>query len=180
VLFDTMGFGKPLDSTPLLLLPGVLSFAWGGTVKVLAAGLGVELDELREVHERLPAEETIDLGFGVVEKGTTAAMRFEVQGIIDGEPRIILEHVTRLDDKLAPHWPQPVGYSGYRVIVSGNPSYTCDVQMMGDDGDHNTGGLVGTAARLGNANPAVCEAAPGLLSALDLPLIPGRGLMRRT
>ena len=82
----------------MLLIPGVLSFAWGGTVKAIAAGLGVEVDELREVHERLPAEETIDLGFGVVEKGTTAAMRFEVQGIIDGEPRIILEHVTRLDD----------------------------------------------------------------------------------
>lgn len=178
VLFDTMGFGQALDSTPLLLLPGVLSFAWGGTVKVLAAGLGVEIDELREVHERLPAEATIDLGFGVVEQGTTAAMRFEVQGIVDGEPRIILEHVTRLDDALAPDWPQPVGHSGYRVIVTGNPSYTCDVQMMGDDGDHNTGGLVGTAARLVNAIPAVCEADPGLLSALDLPLIPGRGLMR--
>jgi len=178
VLFDTMGFGQPLDATPLLLIPGVLSFAWGGTVKVLAAGLGVELDKLREVHERLPAEETIDLGFGVVEKGTTAAMRFEVQGIVDGEPRIILEHVTRLDDALAPEWPQPVGHSGYRVIVSGNPSYTCDVQMMGDDGDHNTGGLVGTAARLVNAIPAVCQAPPGLLSVLDLPLVPGRGLLR--
>lgn len=180
VLFDTMGFGQPLDSTPLLLIPGVLSFAWGGTVKVIAAGLGVEVDELREVHERLPAEETLDLGFGVVEQGTTAAMRFEVQGIIDGEPRIILEHVTRLDDRLAPDWPQPVGHSGYRVIVSGNPSYTCDVQMMGDDGDHNTGGLVGTAARLVNTIPAVCEARPGLLSVLDLPLVPGRGLLRRS
>ena len=179
VLFDTMGFGKALDATPLLLLPGVLSFAWGGTVKAIAAGLGVELDELREVHERLPATETLDLGFGVVEKGTTAAMRFEVQGILDGEARIILEHVTRLDDSLAPDWPQPVGHSGYRVIVSGNPNYTCDVQMMGDDGDHNTAGLVGTAARLVNTIPAVCEAAPGLLSVLDLPLVPGRGLLRR-
>jgi 4-hydroxy-tetrahydrodipicolinate reductase len=178
VLFDTMGFGQPLDATPLLLVPGVLSFAWGGTVKAVAAGLGVEVEELREVHERLPAEETIDLGFGVVEKGTTAAMRFEVQGIVGGEPRIILEHVTRLDDALAPDWPQPVGHSGYRVIVTGNPSYTCDVQMMGDDGDHNTGGLVGTAARLVNAIPAVCEADAGLLSVLDLPLIPGRGLLR--
>ena len=55
VLFDTMGFGQPLDSKPLLLLPGVLSMAWGGVVKVLAAGLGVEIDELREVHERRPA-----------------------------------------------------------------------------------------------------------------------------
>ncbi|MGZ8765893.1 MAG: NAD(P)H-dependent amine dehydrogenase family protein [Acidimicrobiia bacterium] len=178
VLFDTMGFGQPLDSTPLLLTPGVLGFAWGGVVKVLAAGLGVEIEELREVHERRPTSERLDLGFGVVEAGTTAAMRFEVQGIVSGEPRIVLEHVTRLDDELAPEWPQPVGHSGYRVIVSGSPTYTCDVQMMGADGDHNTAGLVGTAARIVNAIPAVCAAAPGLLSVLDLPLVTGKGLMR--
>ncbi|GIU87786.1 MAG: diacylglycerol kinase [Acidimicrobiia bacterium] len=178
VLFDTMGFGKPLDATPLLLVPGVLSFAWGGTVKSLAAGLGVEVEELREVHERRPATSTLDLGFGVVEEGTTAALRFEVQGIVGGAPRIVLEHVTRLDDALAPDWPQPAGHSGYRVVVTGNPSYTCDVQMMGDDGDHNTGGLVGTAARIVNAIPAVCEAPPGLLSVHDLPLVTGRGLLR--
>ena len=88
-------------------------------------------------------------------------MRFEVQGIVDGEPRIVLEHVTRLDDALAPEWPQPVGHSGYRVVVSGSPTYTCDVQMMGDDGDHNTAGLVGTAARIVNAIPAVCAARAG-------------------
>ena len=178
VLFDTMGFGQALDATPLLLIPGVLSFAWGGTVKALAAGLGVELDELREVHERLPAPNKIDLGFGVVEEGTTAAMRFEVQGMVDGEPRIVLEHVTRLDDALAPDWPQPAGHSGYRVVVTGNPSYTLDLQMMGDDGDHNTAGLVGTAGRIVNAIPYVCSAEPGLLSALDLPLVTGKGLLR--
>jgi 2,4-diaminopentanoate dehydrogenase len=178
VLFETMGFGKSLDATPLLLLPGVLSFAWGGVVKVIAAGLGVEIEELREVHERQPAPDRIDLGFGVVEAGTTAAMRFELQGIVNGEPKIIVEHVTRLADELAPEWPQPAGHSGYRVIVTGNPSYTCDVQMMGNDGDHNTAGLVGTAARLVNAIPAVCAAPPGLLSVLDLPLITGVGLMR--
>jgi 4-hydroxy-tetrahydrodipicolinate reductase len=179
VLFDIMGFGRPLDSDPLLLLPGVLSLAWGGVVKVLAAGLGVEIEELREVHERRPAPRDIDLGFGVVEQGTTAAMRFEVQGVVDGQVRIVLEHVTRLADDLCPDWPQPIGESGYRVIVTGNPTYTCDVQMMGDDGDHNTGGLVGTAARLINAIPAVCAAPPGLLSVLDLPLIPGAALRSR-
>ena len=179
VLFDTMGFGQPLDSKPLLLLPGVLTLAWGGVVKVLAAGLGVELEEIREVHERQPAPADIDLGFGLVEQGTTAALRFEVQGIVDGKTRIVVEHVTRLADELCPEWPQPVGYSGYRVIVTGNPTYTCDVQMIGDDGDHNTGGLVGTAARLTNAIPAVCAAPPGLLSVLDLPLIPGAALRAR-
>ena len=177
VLFETMGFGKPLDSTPLLLLPGVLSFAWGGVVKVLAAGLGVEVDELREVHERRPAPHKIELGFGEIEEGTTAALRFEVQGIVRGEPRIVLEHVTRLDDRLAPEWPQPVGEGGYRVVVTGTPSYQCDVQMTARPGEGDPG-VIGTAGRIVNAIPYVCSAPPGLLSALDLPLVTGRGLMR--
>ena len=177
VLFDTMGFGKPLDATPLLLIPGVLSFAWGGVVKMLAAGLGVEIDELREVHERRPATEKIDLGFGVIEEGTTAALRFEVQGIVGGEPRIIVEHVTRLDDALCPDWPQPVGEGGYRVVVTGTPSYQCDVQMTARPGEGDPG-VVGTAGRIVNAIPFVCDAAPGLLSALDIPPVTGHGLMR--
>ena len=177
VLFDTMGFGQPLDAKPLLLIPGVLSFAWGGVVKVLAAGLGVEVEELREVHERRPAPAKIDLGFGVIEEGTTAAMRFEIQGIVGGEPRIIVEHVTRLDDDLCPDWPQPVGAGGYRVVVTGTPSYQCDVQMTARPGEGDPG-VVGTAGRIVNAIPYVCSAAPGMLSALDLPLIGGKGLMR--
>ncbi|MGI9579384.1 MAG: NAD(P)H-dependent amine dehydrogenase family protein [Microthrixaceae bacterium] len=178
VLFDTMGFGQPLDATPMLLVPGVLSFAWGGVVESIAAGLGVEVEEMVEHHERLPAPSRIDLGFGIVEEGTTAAMRFEIRGMVDGQERITVEHVTRLDDTLAPHWPQPAGHSGYRVIVAGNPNYTLDLQMMGDDGDHNTAGLAGTAGRIVNAIPAVVDAGPGLLSVHDLPLISGRGLMR--
>jgi len=177
VLFDTMGFGKPLDARPLLLLPGILSFAWGGVVRMLAAGLGVEIEDMREIHERRPAPEKIDLGFGVIEPGTTAALRFEVQGIVGGEPRIIVEHVTRLDDALCPDWPQPVGAGGYRVIVTGTPSYECDVQMTARPGQGDPG-VVGTAGRIVNAIPYVCSAEPGLLSALDLPLITGRGLMR--
>lgn len=178
VLFDTMGFGQPLEAAPLLLAPGVLSFAWGGVVKVLAAGLGIVVEELRETSERRPASKRLDLGFGVVEEGTTAGLRFEVQGIVGGQPKIVVEHVTRLEDSIAPEWPQPSGHGGYRIVVTGSPSYTCDLQMMGADGDHNTGGLVGTAARLVNAIPAVCAAPPGLLSVLDLPLVPGTGLVR--
>jgi 4-hydroxy-tetrahydrodipicolinate reductase len=179
VLFDTMGFGQALDSVPLLLTPGVLSFAWGGTVRAVGAGLGVEITEFEEVHERLPATETMDLGFGVVEEGTTGALRFELRGMVDGVARVVLEHVTRLADDLAPDWPQPNGHSGYRVIVEGEPNYQLDLQMMGSDGDHNTAGLIGTAARLVNSIPAVCAADPGLLWVGDLPLISGSGLLSR-
>jgi 4-hydroxy-tetrahydrodipicolinate reductase len=176
VLFDIMGFGKPLDHTPLLLAPGSLTFAWGGTVRLLAEGLGVELDEIREVHERRPAKRMIEIGAHKVEPGTMAALRFEVQGIVDGRPAIIVEHVTRLDDDLAPEWPS--GNGSYRVLIRGVPSMRCEFEFEDEHGDHAVGGVVLTAGRLVNAIPAVCEAAPGLLSALDLPLITGRGLMR--
>jgi 4-hydroxy-tetrahydrodipicolinate reductase len=171
-----MGFGQPLDATPLLLTPGALRFAWGGTIRLLAEGLGVELDEIREVHERRPAEVSFDTPIGHVEEGTMAALRFEVQGIVDGRPVLVVEHVTRLHEQLAPDWPRG-GDGGYRVIVKGVPQMTLTLEMADEHGDHAVGGVVLTATRLVNSIPAVCAAAPGLLSALDLPLVTGRGLM---
>lgn len=43
---------------------------------------------------------------------------------------------------------------------------------------HNDATLNATAMRLVNAIPAVVDAPPGLLTALDLPLITGRGMVR--
>jgi 4-hydroxy-tetrahydrodipicolinate reductase len=40
------------------------------------------------------------------------------------------------------------------------------------------GGVVLTATRLVNAIPAVCAARSGLMSALDLPMITGKGLYK--
>jgi 2,4-diaminopentanoate dehydrogenase len=178
VLFETMGFGQPLDSTPLLLFPGALTLAWGGVVAMIAAGLGVELDEIRETSERRPADTSFDIAAGHVEAGTTAALRFEVQGIVNGRAAIVVEHVTRLHDDLAPDWPQPAGHGSYRILVEGSPTMKCELELTDRAGDHNAAGLTVTAMRLLNAIPAVCDAPPGLLSTLDLPLVTGRHLMR--
>jgi 4-hydroxy-tetrahydrodipicolinate reductase len=177
VLFDVMGFGRPLDETPMLLQPGVLSLAWGSVVRQLAAGLGVELDEVRETVERLPAPETFEISSGTIAAGTMAALRFEVLGLRAGRAVCVLEHVTRLRGDLGPDWPQPAGAGCYRVQVTGEPNYTLDLQLLGSDGDHNTAGLKATAMRLVNAIEAVVAAPPGLRTALDLPLITGRGLV---
>jgi 4-hydroxy-tetrahydrodipicolinate reductase len=177
VLFDVMGFGRPMDETPLLLSPGVLTLAWGSVVRQLAAGLDVELDGIEEWYTRLPAPETFEVDAGTVEKDTAAALRFEVRGMRGGRPVVVLEHVTRLRDDLGPDWPQPAGQGSYRVEVHGEPNYTVDLQLLGTNGDHNTAGLKATAMRLVNAVPAVVAAPAGLLTALDLPLVTGRGLV---
>lgn len=175
-IVEIMGFGKPLDHTPVLLMPGMLSFAWGGTIRLLAEGLGLELEEILEVHERRPAIKPIQIGPYLVEEGTTAALRFEVQGIVDGRPALIVEHITRLDDDLAPEWPQSKG--SYRVLIKGVPSMRVEYEFEDEHGDHAVGGVVLTATRIVNAIPAVCAASPGLMSALDLPMITGKHLYK--
>jgi 4-hydroxy-tetrahydrodipicolinate reductase len=177
VMFDVMGFGKPLDEIPMLLQPGVLSLAWGSVVRQLAAGLGVELDEVTETYVREPAPEDFDIASGHIAKGTAAALRFEVRGMKDGKVAVVLEHVTRLRDDLHPDWPQPAAEGGsYRIEITGEPSYTLDLCLSSAKGDHNHAGLVATAARVVNAIPAVVAAAPGITTTLDLPLITGKGL----
>ncbi len=166
-LFDIMGFGKPMDEVPMLLLPGALTFAWGGVIQMMADAAGAKLDEIREVYERLPAPEDISIDLGTIKKGTAAALRFELQGIVDGKVKIIVEHVTRLHDDLAPHWERGHGSGSYRIEVKGSPTFTMDFHLSGADGDHNTGGLLASAMRIVHAIPAVMSAKPGLLSTLD-------------
>jgi 2,4-diaminopentanoate dehydrogenase len=180
VLFDIMGFARPLEDIPMLLQPGVLTMAWGSVVRQIAAGLGVTLSSVTEWYEREPAPEDFEVDAGTVAKGTAAALHFEVRGMVGDKAVVVLEHVTRLRDDLGPTWPQPAGHGCYRVQITGEPNYTLDLQLLGTDGDHNTAGLKSTAMRLVNAVPAVIAARPGLITALDLPLITGRGLVVTT
>jgi hypothetical protein len=179
VMFNVMGFSQPIDSTPMLLMPGAVSLAWYPIVRMVADGLGVTLDRVDESLKRCAAPERIETASGPIEKGTIAGLWFQVKGIVGGEERITMEHVTRMRDDIAPEWPQPSGNGGYRIIVKGNPNYTVDLEIIGEDNQHVTGGLVGTAMRIINAIPAVVEAPPGLLSTLDLPLILGHMSTKR-
>ncbi|MEO6794714.1 MAG: diacylglycerol kinase [Mycobacterium sp.] len=177
VMIDVMGFGKPIDEIPMLLQPGVLSLAWGSVVRQLAAGLAIELDEVMEIYQREPAPEDFDVAAGSIPKGSAAALRFEVRGMVNGQPAVVLEHVTRLREDLCPDWPQPAQPGGsYRVEITGEPSYAMDLCLSSPNGDHNHAGLVATAMRVVNAIPAVVAAEPGIRTTLDLPLITGSGL----
>ena len=179
VMRDLFGFGQPMDSTPMLLTPGVLSMAWGSVVRQLAAGLGITLDEpLVERVERVAADRDYSTVSVEIPQGTMAALRFEVAGQVDGTDRIVLEHVTRTHPDQCPEWPKPAeGDGSYRILVSGEPQMQVEFTHHGGNGDHNVSGMIVTAMRLVNAVPAVVAAPAGLATALDLPLVTGRGLV---
>ena len=112
---------------------------------------------------------------GLFEKGTQGAFRFEVQGIVDGECKLVVEHITRIADSTAPQWPKPVKQGHHQVRISGQPDLVVTVECEDAEGNHAGGGNSAAAARLVNAIPSVCKAEPGLISGIDLPLISGRG-----
>lgn len=181
VMRDIFGFGQPMDATPLLLLPGVLAMGWGSVVRQLAAGLGLALDEpLIERHERVAADRDYSTVSVEIPEGTMAALHFEVVGRVAGVDRIVLEHYTRTHPEQCPQWPSPVDGDGcYRITISGEPQMSVEFAHHGENGDHNVSGMIVTAMRLVNSVAAVVDARPGLVTALDLPLITGAGLVSR-
>ncbi|MFQ5514059.1 MAG: hypothetical protein ACE5FG_06425 [Myxococcota bacterium] len=177
-LFDVMGFGRPPGDSVPLLQPGALRTAWGPSVQMVADALAVPLDEIRDSHEIALADSDFEIPCGKIEAGTMAGLRFEVQGIVGEQPRIVVEHVTRLRDDVAPHWPQGKGPGLYRVTLEGVPSLRCELEVGFASEDHNIDGCAATAMRAVNAIPAVCAAEPGLKSCLDLPGIRGVHTLR--
>ncbi|NDK88758.1 diacylglycerol kinase [Gordonia desulfuricans] len=179
VMADLFGFGGPMDSVPMLLTPGVLSLAWGSVVRQIAAGLSITLDEpLVERVERVAADRDYSTVSVEIAAGTMAALRFEVVGQVDGVDRVVLEHYTRTHPDQCPAWPRPAEGDGcYRIQISGEPQMQVEFGHHGEHGDHNVSGMIVTAMRLVNSVPAVVAAPPGLVTALDLPLVTGRGLV---
>lgn len=177
VVRNVIGFGGSMDETPLMLLPGVPLSVWGAVVQTLADGLGLVLDDVTEFVERRPLEETIEVeGMGTFAQGTQGAFRFEVRGRVGDKFPVVVEHVTRITDDIAPEWPSPPGHGCHRVVIEGRPRI--EVTVVADDGDASpgAGGNATAAGRVVNAIPAVCAASPGVIGALDLPLVTGRGL----
>ncbi|MBP1160629.1 hypothetical protein ABIC28_003759 [Rhodococcus sp. PvR044] len=177
----TMGIGAPIEQAAVLEIPEVLIFAWGHTIPMIADAVGVKLDRIDTVYEKWAATEPIEYKFGVIEPGQCAAVRFEIRGWVGDEAKIVIEHVNRITNDAATHWPRATSVDNdvYRVIIKGSPNITQETVFRGEQDDNPiTGGCLATGMRAINAIPFLGDAKPGLLSALDLPLIAGRGTIR--
>lgn len=181
VVREVIGFGGPMDELPLMLLDVSLDMVWAPMLRILADLLDLELDAVTTHVERRPLERTIEVpGMGTFESGTQGAFRFEVRGTVGGEAPLVVEHITRIGEGCAPDWPQSSSPGGeHRVVITGHPNLTVTVHgtEAGEPGAGG-GGNATAANRIVNAIPAVCAAAPGPLSPLDLPTITGSAQLR--
>jgi len=167
-MFEVFGFGKPPEHRCIMELPGIQQMSWGPPVRMVADHLGAKLDTIRETYEKRTTDGRLEVAAGVIEAGTVAAVRFETIGVVEGRDAIVIEHVNRAAPDVAPDWPTASRDGTYRIIVDGDPSFTCEL-TLGTTEDFSEQGMIATTMRAVNAIPYVCDAPPGLVSSADLP-----------
>lgn len=167
------GFGGSMDETPMMLLPSIPTMVWGGNVRLIGRGLGLEIDDITETVERLPLTEAVDNVMGRFEAGTQGAFRLQVIGWANGVERVVIEHITRIDPACAPDWPEPdEGVGDHRVIIDGDPQLTMVVRADVPGGTRADGGNTTAANRLLGAIDWLATQKPGIYDGLDVPLHP--------
>lgn len=184
--FNAYGFGKRPDDPILASTAHSNRYmtAWEVVPHIVADALGVTLDEVT----LKTYVETTDFGFdtfaGWIEPGTVAAHRFEVIGVVGGEDKIVLEHVSRIHPDVAPRWPSlhkgdgEPARGGFRVLIEGTPRMEIEIGMGTADRTPMAEAGIGTACRAVNAVPYVVAATPGAKTVDDLPMIVGKGAFR--
>jgi 2,4-diaminopentanoate dehydrogenase len=170
VMRNGMGFGHPLDFEPLLKTPGFIEMAWKAPIHLMAAGLGVEVDEVRGSLDRRLTDRDIEVAFGTIEAGTCGAVCTRAAGVVNGREAIVVEHIIRMSRDVAPDWLSSEFDATYRVDIDGDPDIHCSMNLGAAQG-HGAGhaAMAATAMRVVNAIPYVVDAPAGLLSSLDMP-----------
>jgi hypothetical protein len=180
VVRDWMLFGKTPEEARTSVMADALGAGFRQSVFMVADELGFDVHpQLRTTHEMAVATEPIDSPIGPIQPGMVAAQRFKWEATIDDEP-VITAAVNWLmgDEHLDPAWRFGPEGERFEVEITGDPSCLTTFKKLHPEsieaGLVRNPGIVATAMHCVNAIPYVCEAEPGLLTYLDLPLVAGR------
>ena len=182
---EMMGFGR--DPQELLANPSRSAeapYAFEGSMRMVVEGLGKTIEKLTTRLEVATATQDIPYALGVglpdtglIKKGMVAGQHFEWTAWADGKPLIVYHFYWVMGEHVEPQWLH--GESCYKVAIHGDPPL--EVHLMGGidaDGRRPFLGLPWTGLVGATAVPAVCEAAPGIVTHLDLGIVQPKGLVR--
>jgi len=180
VVREIMLFGKDPETAKASPMLEVLGHGFIQSIDMIAAELGFALDpDKRALHEMAVATKAFDTPVGVLDAGTVAAQRFTWEATVAGEV-VITVRVNWLmgEADLDPPW--TLGEQRFEVEFDADPPLAVTFHGLHPPviGDHPEIGLTGPAMHCVNAIPYVVEAAPGIKTYLDLPIIAGRATQR--
>jgi 4-hydroxy-tetrahydrodipicolinate reductase len=166
LLFDIMGFGrKPAEFDENRLTHGRTSF--GPSLQMVADALGIPLDSVEAAGEVATTPHGTTIAAGTLEPGTVAAQRMVVSGVRDGRTLLRFQATWYCTTDLSPAWQTRA--TGWHIALNGDAPLDIDLRFPVPPerlADVSPGY---TANRAVNAVPALCAAAPGIRSTLDLP-----------
>jgi hypothetical protein len=176
-VWKVLGFGKPPRERVTHLDPDRQRFGLGyfETLDMIATMLGTELDAKEAFVE--PAVLTRDLNLGWVDyaAGTAGGQRRTYRGYRGGRPVVELAICwTMSDDALDPKWTDPKGFS---VVIEGEPRVDATIRFGEPGQDVMTVLMASTAVAAVNAIPFVCNAQPGVITPIDLPITGSHGAL---
>ena len=165
IVIDGMLMGKTMEEYEVEAerYEAWLSGLFKEAIYLIAEGIGVEVLDVEEDLKLVTAEKDFEIAAGKIAKGTIAAQRRKWTGNCSNDVTIIQEAIYRASEDSAPEWNDPVGVT---VEVEGVPQMKVSFSH-----DWNDDPLISTAMHGVNAIPYVCDAEPGFVSFLDLPLI---------
>lgn len=167
------GFGGSMDEVPMMLLPSIPTMVWGGNIRLIGRGLGLEIDEITEVVERRPLETSVDTVMGRFDEGTQGAFWLKIIGWSGGRERVVVDHITRIHASCATDWPQPdEGVGDHRVVIDGDPQLTIVTRADVPGGTRADGGNATAANRLLGAIAWLATQKPAIYDGLDVPVHP--------
>jgi hypothetical protein len=177
ITFDNMRFGRPAaevneESSEFLRFN---SGIFKEEIRLLADALGAGTDEVTTEVDLVLAQDDHDIFGTTLSAGTVSGQRWHWQGRRGGVTMVEIDALWTVGGEYPPHWPTPA--DGWTLTIEGDPSmrahflslasYERDLPLA----EHVRAASVATAMQAINAVPAVCEAAPGIATMADLPLI---------
>ncbi|BBY04372.1 NAD(P)H-dependent amine dehydrogenase family protein [Mycobacterium seoulense] len=176
-VWKVLGFGKTPRERVTHLDPATQRYGLGyfETLDMIAAMLGAELDSKEAFVEPAVLTRDLDLGWVNYAAGTAGGQRRTYRGYRGGRPVVELAICwTMSDDALDPQWSDPKGFS---VVIDGEPRVDATIRFGNPGEDVMTVLMDSTAVAAVNAIPFLCEARPGVISPIDLPVTGSRGAL---
>ncbi len=177
ITFDKMRFGAAPEQATFAANPFARwnSQLFAQQVWLLARGLRARLDAVTEHQELVTAAKSFDVRGGRIEAGTVSGQRYRWCGVAGGRTLIEIEALWTLGPDHPEGWPRP--RDGWTIRIEGEPSAQLHFVSLASFArrdasidEHIHAADIATAMHAVNAVPAVCEAPPGIRSALDLPV----------
>jgi 4-hydroxy-tetrahydrodipicolinate reductase len=168
MIFELMGFGKPLDSYHAGRAQYLLG-AFGPALGALADAAGRPVDAWNVAGEVAAARTDTKIVAGKLPAGTIAAQRTTITGTSDGDEVVRFRANWYCTADVEPAW--ELRPTGWRLQLRGDAPFDVDLPFpipLEDLGAHTP---AYTGIRPVNAIPYVCAAAPGIVDTRDLPPI---------